>query len=209
MNDVHQTIKFTFKYSATTIIDVLDISIHLGDHAKLFSKVYSKPTGTFPLLDFKSNHPVETKLSIIYSQARRYRLLTTYDEDLMKSLSRLKFILLARGYPNHMIDSKLLEASTLSQRELLFTPNKSEVVNPHPLPFVIPYHRSNKGIEEILDRNWHLIEKEPQLQLIFPNKPNIKDHLVHTRFNTQEWGNPAQTGTHRGNNPQGGINPPT
>ena len=64
--------------------DVLDTSIHLGEHGKLFSNVYSKPTDTFPLLDFKSNHPVETKLSIIYSQARRYRLLTTYDEDFMK-----------------------------------------------------------------------------------------------------------------------------
>ena len=147
MNDVHPTIKFTIKHSPINI-DFIDTSIHLGEHGKLFSNVYSKPTDTFPLLDFKSNHPVETKLSIIYSEARRYRLLTTYDEDFMKSLSRLKCILLARGYPNHMINSKFLEASTLSQRELLFTPNNSEVVNPHPLPFVIPYHRSKKGIKE-------------------------------------------------------------
>ena len=121
------------------------------------------------------------------------------------------------GYPNHMINSKLLEASTLSQGELLFIPNNSKVVNPHPLPFVIPYLSSNKGIKVILDRNWQLIEKNPQLQLLFPNKPflsykrnpNIKDRLVHTRFNTQERRNTTETGTHRDNNPQGGINPPT
>ena len=207
MNYVNPTIKFTFKYSPTTI-DFLDTSIHLGKHGKLFSKVYSKPTDTFTLLDFKSNHPAETKLSIIYSQARRYRLLTTYDEDFMKSLSRLKCILLALGYPNHMTNSKFSEASTLFQRELLLTSNNSEVVNPHPLPFVIPYHRSNKGIKEILDRNWHLIEKDPQLQLIFHNKPFLS-YLVHTRFNTQEERNQTETGTHRGSNPQGGINPPT
>ena len=123
MNDVHPTLKFTFKYSPTTI-DFLDNSIHLGEHGKLFSKVYSKPIDTFPLLlDFKSNHPVEATLSIIYSQARRYRLLTTYDEDFMKSLSMLKCILLARGYLNHMINSKFSYASTLSQRELLLTSN--------------------------------------------------------------------------------------
>ena len=127
MNDVHPTIKFTSKHSPTNI-DFLDTSIHLGEHGKLISNVYSKPTDTFPLLDFKSNHPVETKLSIIYSQTRRYGLLTTYDEYFMKSLSRLKCILLARAYPNHMINSKFLEASTLSQRELLFTPNNREVV---------------------------------------------------------------------------------
>ena len=80
MNNVHPTIKFTFKYSPTTI-DFLDTSIHLGDHGKLFSKVYSKPTDTFPLLDFKSNHPVETKLSIICSQARRY----SYQPPTMKT----------------------------------------------------------------------------------------------------------------------------
>ena len=33
MNDVHPTIKFTFKYSPTTI-DFLDTSIHLGEQGK-------------------------------------------------------------------------------------------------------------------------------------------------------------------------------
>ena len=120
MNAIHPTIKFTFKYSQTSI-DFLDISIHIRQGWKLFSKVYTKPTDTFPLLDFKSNHPVETKLSIIYSQARRYRLLTTYNVDLTKSLSRLKLILLATGYSNHIINSKFTEAITLSQTELLST----------------------------------------------------------------------------------------
>ena len=89
-----------------------------------------------------------------------------------------RVVLLARGYPNHMINSKFLEASTLSQRELMFTPNNSKVVNPHPYPFVIPYLRSNKGIKEILDRNWHLIENDPQLQ----------SRSQHTRIH-----NPVQT----------------
>ena len=66
MNAIHPTIKFTFKYSKTSI-DFLDTSICIGQGRKLFSKIYTKPTDTFPLLDFKSNHPVETKLSIIHS----------------------------------------------------------------------------------------------------------------------------------------------
>ena len=66
MNAIHPTINFTFKYSKTSI-DLLDTSIHIGQGGNLFSKVYTKLTGNFPLLDFKSNHPVETKLSIIYS----------------------------------------------------------------------------------------------------------------------------------------------
>ena len=102
-----------------------------------------------------------------------------------------------------MINSKFLEASTLSQRELLFTPNNSDVVNPHSLPFVILYHRNNKGME-ILDRNWHLILPNKPF-LSYKKNPNIEYHLVHTRFNTQERGNPTQTGTTRGNNPQGGT----
>ena len=59
-----------------------------------------------------------------------------------------------------MINSKFLEASTLPQREILLTPNNSEAVNIHPLPFVIPY---NKGIKKIHDINWHLIEEHPPL----------------------------------------------
>ena len=55
------------------------------------------------------------------------------------------------GIPqSHMVNSKFLEASTLSQRELLFTPNNNKVLNPHPLPFVIPYHRINNGSRKFL-----------------------------------------------------------
>ena len=139
MNTIHPTINFTFKYSKTSM-DFLDTSIHIGQGGKLFSKVYTKPTDTFPLLDFKSNYQVETKLSIIYSQARRYRLLTTYYEDLTNSLSRLKLILLALGYPNHIIHSKFTEATTLFQTELLSTHSHNNNNNPPPLPIVIPYH---------------------------------------------------------------------
>ena len=65
--------------------------------------------------------------------------------------------------------------------------------------------------------NLTLLHNDPQLQLIFPNKPFLsykrypqhKDHLVHTRFNTHERRNPTETGTHRGNNPEGGINKTT
>ena len=48
--------------------------------------------------------------------------------------------------------------------------------------------------KKLLDINWYLIDSDPQLQLIFPTKPflsykrnpGIHDHLVHTRFSTQE-----------------------
>ena len=147
MNEIHPTIKFTFKYSKTSI-EFLDISIHFVQGGKLFSKVYIKPTDTFPLLDFKSNHPVETKL------------LTTYDEDLT-----------AQGYPHHIINVKFTEATTLSQTELLSTHSHTNKNHPPPLPLVIPYHWENRHIKKILDRNWYLIENDPKLQLIFPTKP--------------------------------------
>ena len=192
MNAIHPTIKSTFKYSKTSI-DFLDTSIHIGQGGKQFSKVYTKATDTFPLLDFKSNNPVETKLSIIYSQARRYRLLTTYDVDLTRSLSRLKLILPAQGYPNRIINTKFTEATTLSQMELLSTHSHNNKNNPPQLPFVIPYHWENRRINKIIDRNWYLIECDLQIQLIFRTKhflsynrnSNIHDHLVHIRFSTQ------------------------
>ena len=149
MNAIHPTIKFNLKYPKTSI-DFLDTSIHIVQGGKLFSKVYTKPTDTFPLLDFKSNHPVETKLWIIYSQARRYRLLTTYDEDLIKCLSRLKLILLVREYPNHIINFKFIEATTLSQKDLLSTHSHNKKNNTPPLPFVIPYHWENRHIKKLL-----------------------------------------------------------
>ena len=82
MNVIHSTIKFTFILHNFNI----DTSIHIGQGGKMFSKVYTKPTDTFPLLEFKSKPSSRNKIINIYSQARRYRLLTSYDEDLTKSL---------------------------------------------------------------------------------------------------------------------------
>ena len=135
-------------------MDFLNTSIHLAEHGKLFSKVYIKPTDTFPLFVrlFKSNYPVETKLSIISSQARRYRLITTYDEDIMKSLSRLKCIHWPGDIPiSHGQFQVLRSIHTIPKGTPVYTRQQGiNVLNLHLLPFVFPYHRSNKGSRKFL-----------------------------------------------------------
>ena len=134
--------------------------------------IYTKPTDTFPLLDFMLKHPVETKVSIIYSQARKYRLLTTYYVYLAESFFRPKLILPARGYPNHIINSKFTQATTLSQPKFLSTLSHNKKNNPALLSIiVITYHRENRHIKIILDRNWHLPQSERHSTPInFPNR---------------------------------------
>ena len=72
MNNIHDTIKFTFEHSTNTI-NFLDITINIKND-KIMTTIHRKPTDKMLLLHFQSNHSLHTKESIIYSQALRYNL---------------------------------------------------------------------------------------------------------------------------------------
>ena len=161
------------------------------NQGKLSSKLYSKPTVVFPLLNYKFNHPPSTKFSIIYSQAQRYRLVTTNDTELNKELTKLQGIFLARGYPHNLVNQKIHEATdNITQNDLLHEKTQLKTHTSNILPFIIPFDTNFLKIKKILMKHWHLIKLDPELTEVFPNPPflaferttNIKDHLVHTRF---------------------------
>ena len=74
MNNLHTTIKFTFKHS-TQEISFLDMKINSGADRKFSTTLYRKPTDCTALLHFHSNHSLKCKESIVFSQALRYNLL--------------------------------------------------------------------------------------------------------------------------------------
>ena len=79
MNNIHDTIKFTFEHSSDTI-SFLDITINIKNE-KIMTTIHRKPTDKMLLLHFQSNHSLYTKESIIYSQALRYNLIINTDTN--------------------------------------------------------------------------------------------------------------------------------
>ena len=61
------------------------------------------------------------------------------------------------------------------------------------LPFIIPFYKNVNPINNILRKHWRLIETDPELKNIMPNKPfivykrhkNLKEFLIRTYFSSK------------------------
>ena len=99
INSIHPTIKFTYQCSDTTI-NFLDTTIYIHPKKRILqSKLFTKPTDTKTLLHYNSYHPNHTKRSVIYSQALRYRTITSENSVFKKELQSLKETLTTKGLP--------------------------------------------------------------------------------------------------------------
>ena len=71
LNNAHETIKFTSKWSKERI-EFLDVEV-INESGKLETDVYVKPTDSHQYLHYSSCHPSGCKKSIPYAQAMRLR----------------------------------------------------------------------------------------------------------------------------------------
>ena len=209
LNSVHPTIKFTYEFSKTEI-NFLDTTVYIDKHTrKIKTKLFVKPSDTRTLLHNDSYHPDHTKHSIVYSQALRYRMVTTDDDILLQNLNELKTNLICRGYNSQIIDLMFSKAMQHTQQSVLnctmkkgnneFRVRKNETVRHIKseektgntiLPFVIPYHDNFPHLTEALHRSWYIINNDENLRTIFPKKPflsftrhqNIQDQLIRTKM---------------------------
>ena len=196
MNNLHPTIKFNFKFSQTKV-EFLDTTIHIDSKGKLYSTLYTKPTDTMALLHFDSFHPSQTKSSIIYSQAIRYRMLITCDDTLKEELKKLRTHLIFRGYPRKLIEKEFRKISAYSQQDVLKkcrvprqTDNHSENQSTNRrLVFTVPYTRHIPQLGNILHKHWHYISADSELSNIWDKPPtiaikrhkNLRDILVRSK----------------------------
>ena len=89
INSFHDTIKFTFNYSKTEAT-FLDVNIRMKENGELETSVHVKITNWHQYIEFSSCHPLSCKQGIPYSQAKRYRRVTSDDSHFENDLSRLK-----------------------------------------------------------------------------------------------------------------------
>ena len=197
VNTIHPNMKFTHEFSRSEI-NFLDMTIYKSEAGELLTKLYVKPTDTGTLLHYTSYHPNHMFANIIYTQALRYRLLTTDDNVLYQQLKTLKIKLLSRGYPKRLIKTEFSKIKNITQNECLQgkrvkkkrnknfnklkkwnknrnkTKNgKSPSKNKNQLAFIIPYNENFKNLMEHINRHWHIIENDPDLKGVFPTRPFI------------------------------------
>ena len=115
--------KFDFSYSKIEFLD-LEISIEDG---YLKTNLYIKPSNKQLYLDYKSNHPLQCKQSIPYSQALRVveRCATPVDTEF--HLDNLKTKLKERNYPENLIEKQFEKAKGKTRKSLIFNQRKNRM----------------------------------------------------------------------------------
>ena len=95
--------------------------------------------------------------------------------------------MLARGYPNNLIEKILSETKFTGRVSAL---KQDKQTQKEILPFVTQYQPSVPNIKQALLKEWHLIQNQPLLRQIFKEPPiisfkkgkSLKDTLVKAKI---------------------------
>ena len=172
-NSYHQTIKFTAEISnaETTFLDTVVYKGNRFHHQSILDiKTHFKPTETFQYTHFSSSHPPGVKKGFVKGEALRLLRTnsskTTFEDNIKKFKSRL----LARGYPNNLIEKILSDVKFTERSSAL---KQKDNTPKQILPFVTQYQPSVPNLKHVLMGKWHLIQNQPLLREIFKEPPVI------------------------------------
>lgn len=105
-NSIFSKIQFTCEQETNQSIPFLDINIIRGNDGKIITEWYCKPSSSYRVINFKSNHPHSQKIGILKSFKNRISRLC-HPTLLKKNLDKLKVMFLLNNYPNKLINSIL------------------------------------------------------------------------------------------------------
>ena len=186
LNTMHDTIKFTYNYSSTSI-DFLDTTVYVTTAGKLMTKLFRKPTDVNTYLHYSSYHPKAQRDSIPYGIALRFKLICTDPKEFDKEANTLLKQLTSRGHPHRRTKTVIDTVRQLDRRNLLEESPRTEKAL---IPFVVQNNPYNTRITRYLRSAGTYLRNTPTNQNFMKHKmivayrkpPNLRDILVHSTF---------------------------
>ena len=135
INSLEPSIQFTCELEVCSSIPFLDVVIDRNNDGKFSTKVSRKITHTNRYLDFKSNHPLQHKLSVVRSLRNRASYFSSSMEEADKEHNFIRNVLSSNNYPRHYFDLKFLLAKR-KMINLLSFPMSRVALNASPAFYV-------------------------------------------------------------------------
>ena len=189
VNSFHPNIKFSHEHSTTTV-NFLDVTITKDCDNNLITSVFEKPSNCHQYVEYSSCHPKTCKAGIPFSQAKRYRRITTNTDQFHQDCKNIQQHFKDRNYPEELIDKAISKAASLSRDDALksVTKSDSEII-----PFVCTFNPSLPNIGKTINQYWGLLKNSSKQSVInlYECKPivaykrpcNLQDVLIHSNFN--------------------------
>ena len=202
INRVHPTLKFTLQHTSLeseapedkcscenkTSIPFLDTSCSI-ENGKIVIDLYRKETDRNQYLLTSSCHPIGCTKNIPYSLGLRIVRVCTKPETRDKRMRELKELLLARDYPERLIDSALDKARAVPRHKALMKGIKRrQQKNAGPV-FALKYNPRLPSISNIQAKHWRSMSNDPYMKEVFPQPPitayrrqkNLRDFLIRAK----------------------------
>ena len=198
MNSIHPTLKFTMSHISlaaepmedrcdcpfTESIPFLDTSLSI-ENGKIQVDLLRKETSRNQYLLPSSCHPKSTTLAIPFSLSMRIVRICSKPEVRDKRLAELKQLLLARNYPEKIVDSAISKARKIPTNVALFKIKKTETEK-GPI-FATKYDPRMPAIQQIIAKHWRsMTGQDKNLRECFKRPPltafrrqtNLRDLLI-------------------------------
>ncbi|XP_071949894.1 uncharacterized protein [Antedon mediterranea] len=171
--DTTQNIKFTTECMSNNTIPFLDILITLQSNRSLTTSVYRKPTHTDQYLNFKSNHPLQHKLSVINTLVDRCENIVSTPEGQKQELDHIRQALKKCDYPDWSF-KKVKKQRLQKQLDQNRSKGTTSTKEKSRCNIGIQY---TKGLSERIKR----VFNQHQIDTFFIPSNKIRQNLVHPK----------------------------
>ena len=188
LNNAHETIKFTYKWSEHEI-EFLDVKV-LNESGVLETDVFIKPTDSHQYLHYSSCHPGACKRSIPFAQAMRLRRICSKSCFFEKRVGELVKFLMERGYRKASVEGQVDKVRRMSRAEILSKGNRPRSTK---TPFVVTYHPRLPDISKILRELHPILESSERCRnsitsvpfVAFRKPKSLQDYLVRAKVDSR------------------------
>ena len=149
-------------------IPFLDVLCTIQD-GRIKTDLYKKQTDRNQYLLPSSCHPRQTTRAIPKSLGMRILRICSDPDDMKKRLSELKTSLLARDYPESILNSALDKIKKIPRNKAL---KKVQRPNQTQRPvFVLPFDPRLPAVQAIQAKHWRSMSQDSYLQKVFQEPP--------------------------------------
>lgn len=188
LNNAHETIKFTYKWSEREI-EFLDVKV-INESGVLKTDVLIKPTDSHQYLHSSSCHPGACKRSIPFAQALRLRRICSKSCYFEKRAEELVKFLMERGYSRAYVEGQVNKVRRISRAEVLSDSNQPRSTK---TPFVVTYNPRLPNIGKILRELRPILESSEKCKnaiesvpfVAFRKPKSLGDYLVRAKVDSR------------------------
>ena len=189
LNNAHDTIKFTCKWSDHEI-EFLDVKV-LNESGVLETDVFIKSTDSHQYLHHSSCHPGACKKSNPFAQAMRLRRICSKSCFFEERVRDLVKFLVERGYRKAYVEGQVDKVRRMTRDEVL---SKSNQPRSTKTPFVVTYHPRLPDISKILRELHPILESSDRCKnaikdvpfVAFRKPKSLGDYLVRAKVESRK-----------------------